>query len=238
MKNAPLAIIVAVIVMVLAWYWLVPSALPPVDPALLEPVLRKLASGQRTVIVYLGDSITAGTAAPFPFSRRVDEALREHEPRCSLETLNAGVPGDTAERGLARVGPDVISRNPDLVFVEFGWNDYKNGISAEKFEAAMSKLVGQLRRETRATVCILTTTHVDVTLANWSSRSRNRILRRIAEEQGCGLIDLYAAFSHARGNGTSLPDLISADHLHPSEKGQSLIAGEILRHFGIEQPPG
>ena len=91
-----------------------------------------------TTIVCLGDSITSGVGAapgqPFPV------LLAE---KIGAEVINAGVPGDTAEGGLARVD-EVLAHDPWMVIVELGGNDILNQVPPERTEAALRQILDRL----------------------------------------------------------------------------------------------
>lgn len=88
-----------------------------------------------TSIVCLGDSITAGIgrgAAPtFP-----DDLAR----RLGAPVVNAGVPGDTAQQGLARID-SVLAHHPWLVIIELGGNDLLRHVPEHQTEAALRQIV-------------------------------------------------------------------------------------------------
>lgn len=94
-------------------------------------------------IVALGDSLTAGLGleAENTFPVRLEAALlaRGH----SVTIVNAGVSGDTARDGLARldwsVGPDA-----DAVIVELGANDALRGIDPKFAREALDTLLERL----------------------------------------------------------------------------------------------
>lgn len=101
------------------------------------PKAPNLDSPGRT-IVCLGDSITAGVGAapgaPYP------DLLAA---RLGKEVINAGVSGDTAEQGLARIG-DVLAADPWLVIVELGGNDFLQQVPPERTEAALRSILRRL----------------------------------------------------------------------------------------------
>ena len=224
----PLAL-AALAILIYFFFWR--TSEPQPDRARSAPLRAKLESGTPMTWVFLGDSITYGTNSPYRYSDRVEEAIREAYPRADLRTINAGVPGDTSSGGLNRLDRDVLSYHPDVVFVEFGWNDLKNGISAEDFESNLNQLVDQVFAAGVPSLYLMTTTQVDVAVANWKIKKRNRIIRQIAKEKDCGLIDLYRSFAFAKQEGKTLDQLMSNDNIHPSGEGQDLIARAVLQEF-------
>jgi len=101
------------------------------------PKAPNLDSPGRT-IVCLGDSITAGVGAapgsPYP------DLLAA---RLGKDVINAGVSGDTAEQGLARID-DVLADDPWLVIVELGGNDFLQQVPPERTEAALRSILRRL----------------------------------------------------------------------------------------------
>lgn len=101
------------------------------------PDVPNLDSPGRT-IVCLGDSITSGVGAepgqPFP-------ALLA--TKLGREVVNEGVPGDTAEDGLARVD-QALAHDPWMVIVELGGNDILRQVPPARTEAALRQVLDRL----------------------------------------------------------------------------------------------
>ncbi len=83
--------------------------------------------GDTVKIVCLGDSLTAGridgTDDPdHSYPKYLETKLKAIQDM-SFEVINAGVSGDTAADGLARLNVDVIAKDPNVVVVCLGAND-------------------------------------------------------------------------------------------------------------------
>lgn len=89
-------------------------------------------------IVCLGDSITAGVGVG-PGEAYPDLLAKE----LGVEVVNAGVPGDTAAQGLARLRR-VLDEDPWLVVVELGGNDILRRMPPEETEQALRTLLDRL----------------------------------------------------------------------------------------------
>ena len=87
-------------------------------------------------IVALGDSLTAGLGLPAnaAFPARLEQALRAKG--IGVEISNAGVSGDTAAGGLARLDWSV-PEGTDAVIVELGANDTLRGIDPKVTRQAL-----------------------------------------------------------------------------------------------------
>jgi len=76
-------------------------------------------------IVCLGDSLTEGYGASKP--SEVDKSNSYPaflEKKVTIKVINAGITGDTASGGLARVDKDVLANDPQLVIILLGANDF------------------------------------------------------------------------------------------------------------------
>jgi len=92
-----------------------------------------------TAIVCFGDSITAGVGA--------------RAERLGVPVVNAGVSGDTAAEGLARVDR-VLAADPWLVIVELGGNDLLRRRPAEATEQDLTAIVERLLAAGTAVVLV------------------------------------------------------------------------------------
>ena len=100
-------------------------------------------------IVALGDSLTAGygLGPGESFPEQLETALRERG--YDVAVANAGVSGDTASDGLARLEWSVPPE-ADIVIVELGANDALRGIDPPVTRAALSKIVATLKQRGQA----------------------------------------------------------------------------------------
>jgi len=108
----------------------------------LMPVLA-VAADRPVKIVALGDSLTAGynlpASAAFPV--KLEKALKAKGH--AVEIVNAGVSGDTASGGLARLDWSVPD-DADAVIVELGANDMLRGIDPAVTRRALDDIVRRL----------------------------------------------------------------------------------------------
>lgn len=99
------------------------------------PSLPRNIDSPGKTIVCLGDSITAGIGRGSSPTFPEDLARRLGTP-----VINAGVPGDTAAQGLARLDI-VLARRPWLVIIELGGNDLLRHVPKQQTEAALRRIV-------------------------------------------------------------------------------------------------
>jgi acyl-CoA thioesterase-1 len=111
---------------------------------LLFPPATLTRAAERPVrIVALGDSLTAGLGLPAgqSFPAKLERALRAKG--LEVEIVNAGVSGDTAANGLARLDWSV-PEGTDAVIVELGANDMLRGIDPKITRKALAEIVRRL----------------------------------------------------------------------------------------------
>jgi acyl-CoA thioesterase-1 len=196
-RKQQLAIVAAVAVVVLAW-WLWPAP----DP-------RNVGSRGKSVIAF-GDSLTAGYGA----------AEREDYPSklssmVGTTVLNAGVSGDTTAAALRRIEPDVLSREPRIVIVGLGGNDYLRGVGIEETEANLRAIVRRIH-EAGAMVILLGFRFPGFKV-NYEG-----MYERIAEEEQCLLIpDML--------DGILSDPSLKSDQIHPNAAGYTVMAERVAK---------
>lgn len=101
------------------------------------------AQAQPVTIVAFGDSLTAGYGLPGPdaFPAKLAAALKAKGE--NVEIANAGVSGDTATGGLARVEWSVPD-GTDAVILALGANDLLRGIDPAVTEKALDGILAKL----------------------------------------------------------------------------------------------
>lgn len=102
------------------------------------------ADGEETVIVALGDSLTAGYGLPQDqsFPAQLEAALNARG--ADVRIVNAGVSGDTASAAAKRLDW-ALPANAGAVIVELGGNDALQGIPPEGTKAALAKIIEQIK---------------------------------------------------------------------------------------------
>ena len=99
----------------------------PGDTARLAAVMAKARRGEEICVAAIGGSITAGgLQTKDPKNRyvaRVAAWFTQSFPQAKVRFVNAGIGGTNSLYGAMRVRRDVLSKQPDLVIVEYAVND-------------------------------------------------------------------------------------------------------------------
>jgi acyl-CoA thioesterase-1 len=107
------------------------------------PIAAASAADRPVKLVVLGDSLSAGLGLPgsAAFPAQLEKALKAKGH--AVEVVNAGVSGDTAAGGLARLDWSVPD-DTDAVIVELGANDMLRGIDPKVTRQALDDIVRRL----------------------------------------------------------------------------------------------
>ncbi|MFA6293503.1 MAG: SGNH/GDSL hydrolase family protein, partial [Victivallales bacterium] len=88
---------------------------------------RKAKAGENLSVVFFGGSLTWGANASDPlktsFRGLMGKYLTEKYPKAHFSFHDAAIGGTGSDLGLFRLERDVLSKKPDLVFLDFTVND-------------------------------------------------------------------------------------------------------------------
>jgi acyl-CoA thioesterase-1 len=170
-------------------------------------------------IVAFGDSLTAGYGLPqsAAFPTRLEDALKAKGLTVSI--ANAGVSGDTASGGLARLDWSVPD-GTDAVILELGANDMLRGIDPKVTNAALKAIVARLKA--RGIEVLLCGMRAAPNLGSDYGRAFDAIYPALAAANG---LVFYPFFLDGIVGD---PKLNQRDGLHPTAAGVDVIVKGIL----------
>lgn len=165
-------------------------------------IVSKPTSGQG--IIFFGDSLVSGVGASSGKDLPTILGNLINQP-----VINAGVPGDTTLTAKTRFKNDVLDKNPRIVIILLGGNDFLARIPKNTTITNLREMVNQARAQ-GAGVVLVGVRHVI-----YSSDYRN-----IAEESGAAYVP--NVLDKTFGNKELMSDII-----HPNDKGYEIIADVI-----------
>ena len=180
---------------------------------------RANAGSPGPLVIFLGDSLTAGNGLPaddaFPalVAKMLDEKGRP------VRVVNAGVSGDTTSGGLDRVGW-LLEQKPELLVVGLGVNDAFRGQPVDRIEANLRAIVKQAK-SARARVLLLGM-RVPTNYGPDYAEAFAAIYPRIAKSEKVTLMPFLLD-----GVGGH-PELNLDDGIHPNQEGQRMVANNVL----------
>jgi acyl-CoA thioesterase-1 len=168
-------------------------------------------------IVCLGDSLTAGTGINVAGKDDKSKAWPAFlQNKVNIPVINAGVSGDTTAKGLARVKKDVLSKNPRIVIIFLGSNDYFQKVPLSTTKNNLQKIIDMVNDGSRK--IYLTSIYGP----GWNDQVDD-MFNTLASSNNIEQID--TSFD---GKVWGVKENMSADGIHPNAKGYEIIADYIF----------
>ena len=169
--------------------------------------VANLSSSGTTVIAF-GDSLTAGYGASAG-----DDYPTKLAASLNVPVVNAGVSGDTTDSALARIEPDVIEKNPRVVIIGLGGNDFLRGLSIATTEANLRTIIRRV--QSAGAMAVLLGFRFPRMSANYET-----MYERVAEEE-------KALFVPNMLKGILNDPSKKSDDIHPNAAGYALMAERV-----------
>ena len=218
-----------------------------------------------TKVVFLGDSITeagiydnevgvpSGDTLIYPKYTGFITLLKK-DIEDDIELIGKGVSGNKVSNLLERYKKDVLSLNPDIVFIYIGindvWHKYSFGTGTDIifYENGLRKIIADLKNK-GARVILCTPTVIGenkgeftlvnefkdietMEIMNGDLDAYSDVIRKLASELNTDLLDLREIFmnyiSENNPNNES-SGITTYDGVHLNDLGNKLIADEMLR---------
>ncbi len=188
------------------------------------------ASDDRPLVIFLGDSITAGFGVhpEEAFPQRLATRLQAED--VEIRVLNAGVSGDTTAGGLSRLDW-LLRQKPQLLVVQLGGNDALRGQPLESIEKNLRAL---LKRSLEAGCkTLFLGMRIPPSYGPDYAEGFAALYDRLATELE---VDFVPFFMDGVGG---VADLNLADQIHPNPQGHEKLADNVLPHLRklLRAPP-
>jgi len=178
-----------------------------------------LAQDRPVRIVVLGDSLSAGLglSGGEAFPAKLARALKTKG--IAADIANAGVSGDTASGGLARLDWSV-PEGTDAVIVQLGANDALRGVDPKITRGALDQIMRRMKE--RGIEVLLAGMLAPRNLGNDFTRKFDTIYPELAEKYGALLYPFFL------DGVATLARLNQRDGVHPNAEGVGVIVKGIL----------
>lgn len=195
-----------------------------------------------TRIVFFGDSITQAGVQPGGYITMMQDMLKQKNMADRYELVGAGIGGNKIYDLYLRADDDVLAKAPDVVVIWVGVNDvwhkasHGTGTDADKFEKFYTALIKKLQAKNIKVVLATPAAIGERTdFSNQQDGDLNHysnIIRRLAQQNKCDLIDLRKAFLeyNLKHNTQNVEKgVLTTDRVHLNEKGNTLVAGQMMQ---------
>jgi acyl-CoA thioesterase-1 len=196
------------------------------------PLLREAAASGPTVILVLGDSLTAGLGVPREAALPAQLEARLRAQGAAVRVVDKAISGDTTAGGLARIDR-ALAEKPGLVILELGANDALRGIQPAVVRANLDAMITKVLAS--GTRLLLTGMRAPL---NWSEDYRTAFDQIYPDLARLRRVPLYPFFLQGVAQD---PQLNQPDRLHPNESGVHVLVDRIapvLEHLTGERGNG
>jgi len=183
----------------------------------LKEKLEQARSGEETTIAYIGGSITEGVGATaetcYAYLSYADFA-ETYGTGDNVQYVNAGLSGTPSILGNLRLDRDVLSYEPDVVFIEFAVNDGQDTITQQSYESMVKTILEQDNEPAIVIICNR--------LKNGYTAQEYMI--NIAEFYDLPVVSMADALTPELDEGRLTWEEYSDDESHPNTYGHQVVA--------------
>ena len=198
---------------------------PPAEPPERSPAAAPADDLGRPVVVFLGDSLSAGyglraeQAFPALIQDRIDaEGL-------GFRVVNAGVSGDTSAGGLRRI--DWLLRQPiDTLVLELGGNDMLRGQDVDRMRQNLQAIVEKARAKNPDAAIVIAGMRATPNLGRDYSEAYEASFAELARDTDATLIPFMLKGVAADRS------LNQVDGIHPTAEGHEIVADTLWAVLG------
>ncbi len=203
----------------------------------LKTELRKEWPENRTInLVFHGHSVPAGyfktpvvcTFDSYPF--QLLKELKTIYPYAVINVIITSIGGENSESGEKRFESDVLIHKPDVIFIDYALNDISIGL--EDSRTAWESMIRKALRKNIKVILITPSPdqRINILAPDNDLEKHTLQIKELSEKYGVGLADVFEAFRQVAISGDSISGYMSQEN-HPNEKGNCLIANELLKYF-------
>src|SRR5262245_39133002 len=174
------------------------------------------------IILFLGDSITAGyglessQAYPALIQEKIDAK------NWSFRVVNAGQSGDTSAGGLNRM-TWLLKTRIDVLVLELGGNDGLRGLPVETTRKNLQAIIDRTRTKNPAAKIVLAGMMVPPNMGREYGKQFTAIFTDLANQNKAALIPFVLE------NVGGVRELNLPDGIHPTAKGHEIVANNVWK---------
>ncbi len=187
-------------------------------------VLFFQASTAPKVILFYGDSLTAGygLSPEEAFPALVEKKLNKAEKK--VKVVNAGLSGETSAGGLSRI--DWVLRQPiDIFVLELGANDGLRGLPVDQTRKNLQGIIDKVKSKYPTCKIVLAGMMVPPNMGKEYTEDFRSVYPSLASKNKATLIPFILD-----GVG-GIEKLNQADGIHPNVEGHQIISSRIVGVF-------
>lgn len=183
----------------------------------IKTVIEKADKGQDIKVAFLGGSITQGcnaTSHENCYANRTYLWFKNRFKNTKVTYINAGIGATGSILGVHRVEEQVLSNNPDIVFVDFAVNDKDNKYNKIAYESLIRRILSHDNKP--ALIEIFMSTDI---LGNVQDQQVE-----IGKRYNIPMVSFRDAVRGEINDGKLKWSEVASDEVHPNDKGHKIIS--------------
>ena len=191
------------------------------DVSRILKMFEKAENGEDITIAFLGGSITQGcnsTIYEKCYVRRVYKWFENKFTNIKVNYINAGVGATGSLIGVHRAEKQVLSKNPDIVFVDAAVNDNDEYYCKASYESEIRKLL--------SSECKPAVVEVFMTMVNGVNYQDQQI--KIGKHYNLPMISFKETAKELVDNHNLKWNDLLTDEVHPNDDGHEIIANLLI----------
>ncbi|WP_127124639.1 SGNH/GDSL hydrolase family protein [Pseudoflavitalea rhizosphaerae] len=195
-------------------------------------------------IIFFGDSITQAGVNPKGYITMMKDMVKAKGLENKYDLIGAGIGGNKVYDLYLRLEDDVLAKDPSTVVIWVGVNDvwhkrsHGTGTDADKFERFYNAIIKKLKaKNIKVLLCTPAAIGEKTDYSNELDGDLNKyaaIIRQIAANNNCELIDLRKAFldyNLVNNKNNQEKGILTTDRVHLNDAGNKLVAEEMYKHL-------
>jgi arylsulfatase A-like enzyme len=158
------------------------------------------------------------------------QKLAELYPFAVVNMTPTGIGGETAVQGVKRFEKDVLALKPDIVTIDYGLNDRREGL--EKTRKAWTKMIKMAKAKKIKVILLTPTGDLNAKIDDETDPLSQHVeqIRELAAEHQVGLVDSYQCFRDYAARTGEYKSIMSQGN-HPNRRGHILVAEKLTKWF-------
>lgn len=196
------------------------------NPARIAKVIGKLQAGEEVTVAFLGGSITQGTGADGEncYAALTAKWIQAQYPDAKVNYVNAGIGATGSYIGVHRCDAQLLSSDPDLVFIDFSVNDESanNALNKLTYEGLIRKI--WQHPTAPGIICIAMTQDNGTSVQDAHGE--------VTAKYGVPFVSYHdAMLDFLKSNDSVQWSDISGDNIHPNIAGHAILSSMLTTYL-------
>jgi isoamyl acetate esterase len=206
------------------------------------PMVAAVQQDKPLRVIFFGDSITQAGVKPGGYITRMNDMLKNQGKAEQFELIGAGIGGNKVYDLFLRLEDDVLTKNPDVVFIYIGVNDvwHKQGAGTgtdpDKFVKFYEAIIKKIKLlNARIVLCTPAAIGEKTDFTNQQDGDLNKysqLIRDLAKRNNLAVCDLRKAlldYNLKNNPENKESGILTTDRVHLNDTGNQFVADEMMK---------